>query len=201
MTKSDLLLPKHFGHCPVERKVVLIYRQVSKQKAYFYYPKLNNTILAMKTLILFDSYFGNTEQIARAIAKAFDPATTVSKRIDEATPGDLDGINLLIVGSPTRGFRPTEEVTAFFKNNLPANMSGINVAVFDTRIALETIKSKALRFMVNTGGYAASTMAKQLTKKHATLISNPEGFLVTGEQGPLKEGELERAFKWGKQLH
>jgi flavodoxin I len=155
----------------------------------------------MKTLILFDSYFGNTEQIAHAVAKAFDPETTTTKRIVETTSGDLFGVTLLIIGSPTRGFRPTEGGTAFFKNNLPTNMSGIKVAVFDTRIALETIKSKALRFMVNTGGYAASTMAKQLTKKRATLMAPPEGFLVTGEQGPLKEGEIERATEWGKQLH
>jgi len=26
----------------------------------------------------------------------------------------------------------------------------------------------------------------------------PEGFLVTGEKGPLKEGELERAADWAK---
>jgi len=154
----------------------------------------------MKTLILFDSYFGNTEQIARAVANAFDPETTVTKRINETTSGDLFGVTLLIIGSPTRGFRPTEGVTAFFKGNLPVNLSGVKVAVFDTRIALETIKSKALRFMVNTGGYAASTMAKQLTKRRASLIASPEGFLVTGEEGPLKEGELERAAKWGKAI-
>ena len=155
----------------------------------------------MKTLILFDSYFGNTEQIARSIENAFAPETTVAKRINEASSNDLDGITHLIIGSPTRGFRPTEGVTAFFKNKLPNDLKGIKVAVFDTRIALETIKSKAFRFMVNTGGYAATTMAKQLTKKRASLIATPEGFLVTGEEGPLKEGELERAAEWGRQLN
>lgn len=155
----------------------------------------------MKTLILFDSYFGNTELIARAVANAINPETTFTKRINETSSADLDGINLLIIGSPTRGFRPTEAVTAFFKEKLPANLNGIKVAVFDTRIALETIKSKAFRFIVNTGGYAASTMAKQLVKKNASLIASPEGFLVTGEEGPLKDGELERAAGWGRQLY
>jgi hypothetical protein len=28
----------------------------------------------------------------------------------------------------------------------------------------------------------------------------PEGFLVSGEQGPLKAGELERAVSWAKQI-
>jgi flavodoxin len=152
----------------------------------------------MKTLILFDSYFGNTEQIARSVANAFYPENTVAKRINEATSDDIKGIDLLIIGSPTRGFRPTEAVTAFFKEKLPANMSGVKVAVFDTRIALETIKSKFFRFVVNTGGYAANTMAKQLTQRKATLTLAPKGFFVTGEQGPLKEGETDRALQWGK---
>lgn len=154
----------------------------------------------MKTLILFDSYFGNTELIARAIEKAFDQATTTAKRINETTSADLDGVSLLIIGSPTRGFRPTEAVTAFFKEKLPATMSGINVAVFDTRIVLETIKSKFFRFVVDKGGYAANTMAKQLKQKSATLLVPAEGFFVTGEQGPLKEGETERATEWGKKI-
>jgi flavodoxin len=152
----------------------------------------------MKTLILFDSYFGNTELIARAIEKAFDPTTTITKRINETTSADLYGVTLLIIGSPTRGFRPTEAVAAFFKEKLPTKMSGLNAAVFDTRIVLETIKSKFFRFVVNTGGYAANTMAKQLKQKRANLLVPAEGFFVTGEQGPLKEGETERALEWGR---
>jgi flavodoxin len=155
----------------------------------------------MKTLILFDSFFGNTEQIARTIGQQFEGEQSKTMRISEVKSEDMDDVNLLIIGSPTRGFRPTEATNAFLKDKLPKDLSGINVAVFDTRIALETIKSKAFRFMVNTGGYAASTMAKKLTKKNASLIASPEGFLVTGEEGPLKEGELERAAEWGRQLY
>ena len=76
----------------------------------------------------------------------------------------------------------------------------MKVAAFDTRIWLDTIDSKALRFIVNRGGYAANTIAKALEKKGGLMTVEPEGFLVTGEQGPLKEGELERAEKWAKQL-
>jgi len=155
----------------------------------------------MKTLILFDSFFGNTEQVARAIGQQFENEQSKTLRIDEVKSDDLNDVNLLIIGSPTRGFRPTENISTFIKGKLNNDLKGVNVAVFDTRIALETIKSKALRFMVNTGGYAASTMAKQLTKKRASLIASPEGFLVTGEEGPLKEGELERAAEWGRQLY
>jgi hypothetical protein len=58
------------------------------------------------------------------------------------------------------------------------------VAVFDTRIWLDTIDSSAFRFTVDTGGYAASTIANALKKKCGNLLVLPEGFLVTAEQGP-----------------
>ena len=54
--------------------------------------------------------------------------------------------------------------------------------------------------MVDKGGYAASTIITALKKKGGNLLALPEGFLVTGEQGPLKEGELERAVAWARQI-
>jgi hypothetical protein len=77
----------------------------------------------------------------------------------------------------------------------------VRVAAFDTRIVLETIDSKALRFLVDKGGYAANTIAKTLEKKGGQLAAPPEGFFVTGEQGPLKDGELEHAADWAKLTH
>ncbi len=153
----------------------------------------------MKTLIIYDSFFGNTEQIGLAIAKAFDTDTTVAKRTGEVNQADLEGVTHLIIGSPTRGFKPSDVTTAFLKN-LPATLTGLKVATFDTRIALETIKSRFFRFVVNTGGYAAKTMANQLVRRKAKLLLPPEGFFVTGEQGPLKDGEKERAMAWGQQI-
>jgi hypothetical protein len=68
----------------------------------------------------------------------------------------------LVVGSPTRGFRPTESMAKLL-NGLPKNhLAGIRVAAFNTRIVLETIESEALHFLVDKGGYAASTIAKAL---------------------------------------
>ena len=112
----------------------------------------------------------------------------------------LVGVDLLVVGPSTRGFRPTENVAKFI-NTLPKNrLVGIQVAAFDTRIWLETIKSKPFRFVVDKGGYAARTIANALEKKGGRLVVPPEGFLVTGEQGPLKAGECERAAAWADKL-
>ena len=105
-----------------------------------------------------------------------------------------------MVGSPTRGFRPTEGIAKLLNGLLKNHLAGERLAAFDTRIALETIDSKAFCFIVDKGGYAASTIAKALEKKGGQLAAPGEGFYVTGEQGTLKDGELERAADWAIRL-
>jgi flavodoxin len=147
----------------------------------------------MNALVIYDSVFGNTEKIAQAIAAALG---TKAILVSQADSGQLRGLDLLVVGSPTRGFRPTEGISKLL-NGLPKNhLADARTAAFDTRIVLETIDSKVFRFIVDKGGYAASTIAKMLEKKGGQLAAPGEGFFVTGEQGPLKDGELERAVNW-----
>ncbi len=50
------------------------------------------------------------------------------------------------------------------------------------------------------GGYAAPRIVEALKKKGGNLVVPPEGFLVKDREGPLKEGELERAATWAKGL-
>lgn len=151
----------------------------------------------MKTLVLYDSVFGNTEKIAQSIAAALGTQAVPVSQVDAA---QLRGLDLLVVGSPTRKFSPTEGIRQFL-NNLPENhLAGARVAAFDTRIALEVIESKIFRFIVDKGGYAAQTIAKTLARKGGALAAPGEGFYVTDEQGPLKDGELERAAHWANKI-
>ena len=155
----------------------------------------------MNALVIYDSVFGNTEKVALAIGQSLlERGGVKTLSVAQVTLEMLAGVDLLVIGSPTRSFRPTEGMTKLINSFDKSQVAGQRVATFDTRIALETIDSSALRFIVNTGGYAATTIAKALKKKGANLIASPEGFLVTGEQGPLKDGELERAAEWAKQL-
>jgi flavodoxin I len=142
----------------------------------------------MKALIVYDSVYGNTEKIARAIAEFITPPYEVKVlRMGEADPSELESTDLLIVGSPTHGGRPTPAVQDLL-NKVP-KLQGINVAAFDTRIPTK---------LVGVFGYAAGRIANNLKKKGGNLIASPVGFFVTGSKGPLKEGELERAADWAK---
>jgi hypothetical protein len=121
-------------------------------------------------------------------------------RVGDVKLEQLTGLELLVVGSPTRAFRPTPAVAAFLKT-IPANgLKGVRVAAFDTRIAVKDVNNVLLNVMARIFGYAAAPIAAGLTKSGGALALPPEGFFVKASEGPLKDGELERAAAWGKQL-
>ena len=75
----------------------------------------------MKALIIYDSKFGNTEKIARAIGEAVTPLGKVKVlRVSKANPSELASIDFLIVGSPTHAGRATRTTKEFLKK-IPAN--------------------------------------------------------------------------------
>lgn len=144
----------------------------------------------MKALIIYDSLYGNTEKIAKTVGSAIAGEVKVL-RPGEVNPSDLKSIELLIIGSPTQGGRPTKVIQELL-NRLPeSDIKGINVASFDTRFSTK---------LVGIFGYAAGKIADNLKRKGGTLILPPEPFFVKGREGPLKEGELERAAAWGKRI-
>ena len=155
----------------------------------------------MKILVIYDSVFGNTEKVARAIAESLGSRASVEiLRADQVVPEQLTGLDLLVVGSPTRGFRPTEAVTGLLNRLRPKDLKGARVAAFDTRFKADEIDSAGLRFVVKTGGYAAKRIADRLKNAGGNLVVPPEGFYVADTEGPLKAGELERAAAWATSL-
>jgi hypothetical protein len=80
-------------------------------------------------------------------------------------------------------------------------LEGVKVAAFDTRYReAEIEKVRILAFLVKIFGYAAKPIADRLEKKGGELAVPPEGFYVTDTEGPLFEGELERAADWARQI-
>lgn len=152
----------------------------------------------MKTLIVYDSVFGNTKKVAQAMQKALGTGAQVVK-VNEVTAAQLQGLDLLIAGSPTRAFTATGAVKGFL-NKIPAgSLTGVKVAAFDTRMYLPDVDNKFLNFMVGIFGYAAEPMAKKLVKKGGTGVIAPAGFFVKDSEGPMKGGEIERAAAWATQ--
>jgi flavodoxin I len=148
----------------------------------------------MKVLVIYDSFFGNTEKIARAIGASIAPHAEVRVvRVTDIRPDALTGLDVLIIGSPTRGFRPSPLVQEFLKAIPDGALEGVKATAFDT-----SIPKKEMPFFIRGFGYAAKPILDALKSKGAEQLVEHEDFYVGGEQGPLKEGELERAAAWIK---
>jgi len=144
----------------------------------------------MKTLIIYDSQYGNTGQIAKAIGGAIKGEVKLVHAGD-ADPTEIPSADLLIIGSPTQGGRTTETMKDFLEKLPDSSLRCAPIATFDTRIST--------RF-VDIFGFAAGKMGKELKARGANLIVPPEGFFVAAPKGPLKDGEAERAADWAKKI-
>jgi flavodoxin I len=145
----------------------------------------------MKTLVIYDSVYGNTKAIAQAIGETI-PGEVRVLHVGQVSAAELETVDLLLVGSPTHGGGPTEGVQGLVERIGSPAREGAQVAAFDTRFA-----SRWVRIF----GFAAPKMADALNEKGWKLVAAPEGFFVQGaRRGPLKQGEAERAAAWAKGL-
>jgi flavodoxin len=150
----------------------------------------------VKAIVVYDSAYGNTEQIARAIGEALDGDV---RRTGEVRPEDLSAYDLIVVGSPTQGGRPTHAVTAFIDAIPVDRLKDRSVAAFDTRIPANE-RGFLLRAFMGVLGYAAPRIGDRLSRRGGRLAAPPEGFIVEDREGPLREGELQRARDWASRL-
>ncbi|RAX48672.1 flavodoxin [Arthrobacter sp. AQ5-05] len=168
----------------------------------------------MRTIVVYESMYGNTRQVAEAIARGIDPsggvrALPVSKT-GEINPGELD---LLVVGGPTHAHGMSRESTrnaartaaTGLAGDLPldpdatgegirewlASFSGVGgkAAAFDTRFDATALLT----------GRASKGISRWLRKAGFELAAAPESFLVD-KATHLLAGEEQRAQAWGASL-
>ncbi len=144
----------------------------------------------MKTLVVYDSMYGNTRMIAQAITDAI-PDDVRMVHVNELDASQLRDCDLLIVGAPTHGAAPSEAVKELLQQIEASSLAGIKVAAFDTRLAWGFLR---------LFGFAAPKITQSLKKKGGEVVCAAEGFIVVGSEGPLKEGEVARAAAWAKEI-
>lgn len=154
----------------------------------------------MKVVIIYDSKYSNTAKVANAMLSALNQSNVTRLVLaEDASGADLHEVDVLVVGSPTQGGRPTQHIQRFMDNLHEGVLKNIRIAVFDTRFAIDE-HGPGLELLMKTMGFAAPHMAAGLGAKGGILAIEPEGFIVQGKEGPLKKGELERARQWAKSI-
>ena len=160
----------------------------------------------MKAIVVYESHWGNTAAVARAIAEGMGPDVRALSTA-EASGAALAGVDLIVAGAPLLGFNlPSESMVKSLAStpgrdpkppdlSHPAMRTWLDAlgkghgrgAVFETRIWWSPgSAAKAILRLLEGAGYGAA--------------AKPQKFIVQGKYGPLRDGELERAKQWGAEL-
>lgn len=164
-----------------------------------------HTRCAVKVVVVFESHWGNTETVARAIAEGIGPEAR-ALHTDEATAEAIDGADLIVAGSPVLVFglpRPmvTKDLAAERKAPRPADTSHPLLRTWLDGLAAGHGYAAAFETRVSWSPRGATrTIESKLRRAGYRILAKPERFIVQGLYGPLREGETDRARQWGATL-
>ena len=168
----------------------------------------------MRAMVVYESIFGNTHAVANAIADGLRSACDVSLHpVEEAAIDAASGVELFVIGGPTHmhglssqrsramGTEQAEKHGVDVDEGAEGTglrawldelgqSDGAKAAAFDTR----------LRGRPLVTGSAARGIARRLRRHGFHLVADPESFLVSEAEGPLVDGEIDRARAWGRSL-
>ena len=161
----------------------------------------------MKAVVVYESLWGNTAAVARAIAEGIGPGARALSTA-EATAEAIAGADLVVAGAPVLGFKlPTDKMREGALKNpggrppRPADLS--HPALRSWLDALPAGRGSSAAFDTEVRGpfgKAAPAIAAALEQAGYARIAEPTGFVVSGKFGPLRDGELDRARRWGAEM-
>ena len=131
----------------------------------------------MKVIVIYDTKFGNTEKVAKSIAKILSADVY---RVTDVDISKLKEYDVFAVGSPTHAWNMSSVMKVFFKKLKGESFEGKRAATFDTK------------YKSRFAGSAAKKIQSKLKKLDFKIVMDPVSFLVTGNEGPLAEGEMEK---------
>lgn len=168
----------------------------------------------MKALVIFESMFGSTHELANAIASGLRRTFDVDVvRADEVDGAAVDASDLLVVGAPTHAHSLSTDASRHDATTMTSDADGdLHVeepvmtqglrewldglehlskpfAAFDTRSDMPRLLT----------GASSKRIDREMRKKGAVAVVPPESFLVTRFAG-LKDGEADRGRAWGAQV-
>ncbi len=147
-----------------------------------------------KAIVIYDSRFGNTEKIARALARGIEKQEVKVDcfKVDQVDVQKLVEYDFLAIGGPTHMLGMSEPMKEFLENLNSVDISGKKGFCFDTRN-----QSRFNRFDLNS---AAKRIEKKMKRMRVKMIKPRKSVMVEGREGPLEEAAQEKFEKLGKEI-
>jgi hypothetical protein len=166
----------------------------------------------MRAVVVYESMFGDNQQVARAIAEGLNEGGVMAEAIEVGVaPTTIPAeVGLLVVGAPNHAWslpRPSTREDAATKTDEPLVSQGLGVREW---LASASLEKGLLTVAYDTRGshpkavvkfdHASTSIEKALSRLGASRLAPAEHFLVADMKGPLEPGELDRAHAWGRAL-
>ena len=137
-----------------------------------------------RAIVIYDTKFGNTEKIAKALAEGIkEQGITVDCcKVEDVDVSKLNSYDLLSFGAPTHMFGISKPMKNILNNLDQAGLEGKKAFAFDTK------------YKGRFTGSAGKGIEKKLKQLHMEIIKPYSSGIVKGDKGPLADG-MEEAFK------
>lgn len=144
---------------------------------------------ALHAIVIFDSQFGNTEQIAQVVARTLGSyGAARAAHVHETAITQLRDVDLLVFGCPAQGWSAASPLRIFVERLPSEVLRGPKIACFDTRLRVPGWIAR----------FGAPQLEKHLKKMGIHVCAPSTGFFLVERKGPLQPGEGERATQWAR---
>jgi sulfite reductase alpha subunit-like flavoprotein len=151
-----------------------------------------------KALVLYHSLFGNTEAVAKSLAKGIEETgmETLCQSIDDFNLSDIRLFDFVAIGGPTHILKTSKEMKLFLQELSTFNLRDIAGFSFDTR---NESKMNKRRFLVLENS-AARVIEGWMKRMKMTIIRSRESAIVNGREGPLDPGVEDAFLEIGREI-
>ena len=171
----------------------------------------------MKAIVVYESLWGNTASVAAAIAEGIGPEARAMSTA-EAVPSVAAEADLIVAGAPVLGFRlPTDDMRESvlrteWRAPRPADLSHPSMRSWLASVPRAArsdgtggVAGGARFAAFETGlwwspGAASKSIGEKLAGLGYAEVCKGRRFVVKGRYGPLRDGELDKARAWGREL-
>jgi menaquinone-dependent protoporphyrinogen IX oxidase len=152
----------------------------------------------MKGIIIYDTSFGNTKEIAKTIQETLKESGLESDlfKVNEVKKLNAKEYDFFVLGSPTKFGTMSFAIKFFLGKVKSEEWTDKPFAAFDTENP-ENVEQSRIQ---NKEWSAAEKIALKFKEKNMRQLLPVLKALVLGQKGPLVEGEIDRAKIFAMEL-
>jgi flavodoxin len=163
----------------------------------------------VRALVVYESMYGNTKRIARAIGDGLATGLEVDVFEVDSAPRSTDGYDIILVGGPTHAFTmSTRQSRADTVKKADSAVVSVGIGIRDWIDSVAPHRETTQFATFDTRydkptwitGSAARRAASRMQQRGFHRLSPAMSFFIEHAEGPLADGQIDQAFEWGERM-